>query len=119
MESHERINDYRREPMRLMPQAPFAQSERRFQDFIEGSKDMIYIADSGAAIVLVNKAGEYLLASSKSDILGQPLVSFRTNASNSDYFNDLISAEGYVTISRSPCKIKTARLSSSLKQPRS
>jgi len=93
----ERINASRRESMRLMTQAAFAQSERRFQDFVEGSKDMIYIADSGGAIVLVNKAGEDLLARTRSEILGQPFASFCTNASDRDYFNDLINAEGYVT----------------------
>jgi PAS domain S-box-containing protein len=92
----ERVRQARLESVREMTSQALAKSERRFQDFIESSSDMIYIMDASGAVVLINKAGEELLGLPRSRILGRGYASFCPFEVDRAYFMDRLKAEGSV-----------------------
>ncbi|MBL8966840.1 MAG: PAS domain S-box protein [Spirochaetaceae bacterium] len=91
----ERIRESRLESMREMTATALQRSERRFFDFIEGSHDMIYIADGQDVIALVNRAGEELLGRPKREILGRHFSEFCHFGVDRAFFLDKLHHDGF------------------------
>ena len=68
------------EEERRAAEEKLANNERRLRTFLEGSRDMIYIADSADTVTWINAAGLALLGlEDGSEILGRPFVAFAFN----------------------------------------
>ena len=92
-----RIGELRRESMRQMTSEALAKSEKTaLRDFIEESKDAIYIADSLGSILMINKSGEEMLGVQKSDIIGYSFAKFCPFSLDRDYFMERLFADGFV-----------------------
>lgn len=91
-----RVSELRRESMQRMTSEAFAKSEKRLRDFIEESKDTIYIADGTGTVTMINKAIEELLDVPKSEVLGHSFLTFCPFQLDREYFMERLAAEGFV-----------------------
>lgn len=72
-------------------------NEARLRDLFEGSRDMIYTADSSDTITGINAAGPVLLGlSGKSEAIGRKYASFALNPDDRALFLNRLSHDGYV-----------------------
>jgi len=92
-----RIEREREDFVRHQAELLLAESERRLRGFFEGSRDMIYTANSEDVVTSVNAAGLGLTGrSQKSQILGHPFCDLALNKADRDFFLRRIREEGYV-----------------------
>lgn len=91
-----RVSELRREAMQRMTSDAFAKSEKRLKDFIEESKDTIYIADGSGSVVLINKAAEELLGVPRTEIIGNSLSKYCPFSLDREYFMEQLGSEGFV-----------------------
>lgn len=72
-------------------------NESRLRDLFDGSRDMIYTADTSDIITSVNVSGVTLLGyESKKDIIGKPISSFFANPGDRKPFLEKLAHDGYV-----------------------
>jgi two-component system NtrC family sensor kinase len=84
------------EKVRQKAEEMLAGNERRLRTFLEGSRDMIYTADSGDIITGINAAGLALLGrSSKSEVIGRSFASFALNPEDREQLLRKVREVGY------------------------
>ena len=85
------------EQKRHETESRLAKNEKRLRDFIDGSRDMIYTADSDDVITSVNIAGPNMLGyPSKKDLVGKPFSTFVLNPGDRESLRKKSAENGFV-----------------------
>ncbi len=72
------------------------ESERKYRDLFENSRDMVYISSKDGRFIDVNKAGEELLGYTKEELLGMNAADFYVDREEREKFVKEMEEKGFV-----------------------
>jgi two-component system NtrC family sensor kinase len=72
------------------------ESEEKFRNFFESSKDVIYITDIDGTVIDINPAVEDLYGYGRDDLIGQRVGPVYSNPEDREKFQDQITRDGFV-----------------------